>query len=299
MSTKFLKSATIAAFVALVSAGGVALADTPAAKPATGAPVRADKMKDDPVVAKVNGTDIKRSEVLQLIAAQPEQVRSMDINELFPKAVDQAVANKIVMEKADKANLADDPEVKKNIEQATKQIIAGVYVDRQVKAATSDKKLREIYDKAAASNKGVEEVKARQIMVDSEDKAKDVIAQLDKGADFEKLAKDSGGPSAQNGGELGYFTKTDMPIPGLADAAFALKKGQYSKTPVKTQLGWSVIQVEDRRPRAFPKFEDVKPQLEQVAHQQVVTELLTKWEKEANVQKFDINGDPVKETKSQ
>jgi peptidyl-prolyl cis-trans isomerase C len=140
----------------------------------------------------------------------------------------------------------------------------------------------------------VEEVKARQIMTDTEAKAKDVIAKLDKGEDFEKLAKDSGGPSAKNGGELGYFTKADMPIPGLADAAFALKKGAYSKTPVKTQLGWSVIQVEDRRPRAFPKFEDVKPQLEQVARQQVTTELLKSWEKAANVQKFDINGDPVK-----
>jgi peptidyl-prolyl cis-trans isomerase C len=295
MSTKILKSAAFAAVVALASATAAHAADKAADKaPAVGATIKADKMQGDPVVAKVNGTEIKRSEVLALIAQQPEQVRQMDINELFPKAVDQVVVNKIVMDKAADAKLENDPEVKKDIEQATKQIVAGVYVDRQVKEAMTDKKLHEIYDKAAAQNKGVEEVKARQILVDSEDKAKDVIAKLDKGGDFEKLAKDAGGPSAQNGGELGYFTKDSMPVQGIADAAFALKKGEYTKKPVKTQLGWSVIQVEDRRPRAFPKFEDVKPQLEQVAHNQVMTELLKKWESQAKVQKFDINGDPVK-----
>lgn len=292
---------TFAAGVCAMLMTGPAMADdsgkpsAPAAAPAVSA---APGIKQgDPVVAKVDGQDIKRSDVLNVIAQQPDQVRAMDINVLFPKARDQLVAQKIITEKASKANLASDPEVLKDLDQAKQQIVAGVYLEREVKKEMTDAKLHEIYNKAVAANKNVEEVKARQILSDSEDKAKDVVKKLDGGADFETLAKASGGVSAQNGGELGYFTKAEMPVPAVADAAFGLKKGAYTKTPVKTPLGWAVIQVEDRRTRPVPKFEDVKPQVEAAARQQLVAEILAKWEKSADVKKFDINGDPDKSAK--
>ena len=288
-----LKTTIATALSAMILTHSVFAADTaPQAAPAV-APAPGIK-QGDPVVAIVDGKDVKRSDVLKLISQQPDQVRAMDINTLFPKARDQLIANDIIMAKADKANLTSDPEVQADLDQARRQIIAGVYVDREVKKEMTDAKLHEIYNKAVAANKNVEEVKARQILSDTEDKAKDVVKKLDGGADFETLAKASGGASAQNGGELGYFTKTEMPVPAIADAAFALKKGAYTKTPVKTPLGWAVLQAEDRRMRPVPKFDDVKPQVEAAARQQLIGEILAKWQKSATVKKFDINGDPDK-----
>jgi peptidyl-prolyl cis-trans isomerase C len=288
-----------AALAATVSFAGLSAAafaaDTTAAAPATTA---APAIKDgDPIVATVDGTDIKRSQVLNFIAQLPENVRSLDVRQLFPKAEDQIIANHIVAEKASKANLDNDPEVKKMMDEARQQIINSVYVDRQVKDQMTDAKLHEAYNKAVAANKDVEELKVRDIMVDSESKAKDLIAQLNKGADFETLAKaDSKGPNAQGGGELGYISKGEV-IPEFVDAASAVKTGQYTKTPVHIGAGWHIIQVEDRRKRALPKFDDpqVQTQLKTIVRQQIVADMLTKWEKDASVKKFDINGDPVKD----
>lgn len=267
-------------------------AATADAKPAEGlTPIK----EGDPVVAKVNGEDIKRSEVLTYITTLPDQVKQMPIQNIFPLAVDQVVINKVVGDKADKANLKDDPEVAKLVDQAKEQITRNVYVERQVKSKITDKKLKDAYSKFTGSYKSIEEVKARHMVFDTEAKAKDVIAKLDKGESFETLMKDNvKGGSPEQGGELGYFAKNEM-IPDFANAAFDLKAGAYTKTPVKTQFGWHVIQVEDRRKRVPPKFDEVKPQLEMAVRQEILTDTVKEWEKDAKVQKFDINGDPIKE----
>lgn len=248
----------------------------------------------NPTVAEVNGDQIKRSDVLNFIGNLPEQVRQMPIENLFPLALEQVINNKIVGVKADSAKLEADPEVKKLMDQAKGQIVRNVYVERQVKENLSEKKLLKAYEEMLTKVGDVQETHARHILVDSETKAREVIKKLDDGAKFEDLAKEySSGPSKENGGDLGYFAKTEM-VPEFADAAFAIDAGKYSKDPVKTQFGWHVIKVEDRRKRAEPKFEEVKPQLEQQMRQQVLAELLQKWQKEAKIKKFDINGEPTK-----
>ncbi len=275
-----------------------------AAKPAEAAaqtpqPVVIKDPNANPVVATVNGKEIHRGDVLEFIKQQPDNVREMPTSNIFPLAQEQMVLNQIVTEKADKAGIPDDKEVQDLVAQAKAQIARNVFLERQVKAQMTDKRLRDSYKKAVAAMKDVEEVKARHILVDSEEKAKEIIVQLDKKEPFEKLVKEnSKDPSAaQNGGDLGYFAKGEM-VPEFSDAAFALKKGQYTKTPVKTQFGWHVIEVEDRRKRAAPKFEDVKPQVEAQVRQEIVTGLIKQWQKESKIETFDINGDPVKETKS-
>lgn len=138
----------------------------------------------------------------------------------------------------------------------------------------------------------VEEVKARHILVDTEDKAKEVITKLQAGAKFEDLVEEySSGVTKDTKGELGYFAKGEM-VPEFADAAFALAKGQYTKQPVKTQFGYHVIESQDRRKREAPSFDEVKPQLESVVRQRQLVELLTTWQNAAQVEKFDINGKP-------
>jgi peptidyl-prolyl cis-trans isomerase C len=247
----------------------------------------------NPVVAVVYDKEINRSDVFNFISNLPENVRQMPIQNLFPLALDQVVNNHVISEKAKNADLAEDKEVTELVDQAKEQIVRNVYLERQVDAAVTQKKLLASYEKLLKDISEIEETKARHILVEDEETAKAVIAELDGGADFVELAKEkSTGPSAERGGDLGYFAKNQM-VPEFADVAFSLDKGAYTKDPVKTQFGWHVIKVEDRRNRPEPKFEDVKPQLEAQLRQQILADLVQDWQKEAKIQKFDINGEKV------
>lgn len=259
------------------------------------------KIKDpnsNPVVATVNGEDIKRSDVFALISTLPEQYRQAPLDQLFPAALEQVINNRVVTNQSKDVNLAEDEEVTKMMTEAKEQIIRNVYIDRQIDAQVTQKALLKKYEEVLNKIGDIQEVKARHILADSEDKAKEAIKKLNDGADFAAMVKEYSIPqAAQNDGELGYFAKNEM-VPEFAEAAFALDKGQYTKDPVKTQFGWHVIQVEDKRKRPEPEFEALKPQLEAQLRQEIAVDLLKKWQKDAKVKKFDINGDPVKETKS-
>ena len=274
--------------------GGKGDKDKVAAAPATADAEQPSIKLGNPTVATVNGEEIKRSDVFNFISSLPEQVRQMPIQNLFPLALEQVINNKVVSGKAVAAKLEADPEVATMVEQAKGQIIRNVYVERQVTEGVSQKKLLKSYEELLTTMSDIQETHARHILVDTEEKAREVIVKLDGGAKFEDLAKEmSTGPSKENGGDLGYFAKNEM-VPEFADAAFAIDVGKYSKDPIKTQFGWHVVKVEDRRKRPEPKFEDVRPQLEQQLRQQLLTDLLGKWQKDAKIQKFDINGEPVK-----
>ena len=247
----------------------------------------------NPVVAKVYDKEILRGDVLNFISNLPENVRQMPFQNLYPLALDQVVNNHVVGEKAKNANLSDDKEVTDLAAQAKEQIIRNVYLERQIDAAITQKKLQDAYNTLLEKIGDVQETKASHILVEDEAAAREVIKELDGGADFAELAKTkSTGPSADRGGDLGYFAKTEM-VPEFADVAFALDKGAYTKDPVKTQFGWHVIKVEDRRQRPAPEFEAVKPQLEAQLRQQILGDLVKEWQKEAKIQKFDINGEKV------
>lgn len=245
----------------------------------------------NPVVARVGGQDIMRSEVLEFITTLPEQARQMPLQNLFPMARDRVVGEKMIAAKAVSANLDADPEVQKTLDQVKEQIIRNVYVDRAIKEAVKEEDLQKAYEELKVELAKVEETKARHILVDSEEKAREVITKLDAGEKFEALSAeysmDQG--NKDNGGDLGYFAKTDM-VPEFAEAAFALAVGQYTKDAVKTQFGFHVIKAEDRRQRQAPEYEVVKPQLETVVRQRKLAELVDAWQKEANVEVFDING---------
>lgn len=249
----------------------------------------------NPVVAVVNGKEIKRSDVFEFISGLPEQVRQMPIQTLFPMALEQVVNNNVVSAKASDAKLEGDPEVEQMVKQAQGQIIRNVYVERQVNEAVTQKRLLKAYEDLLDTVSKIEEVHARHILVEEEEAAKGLIKKLEEGSDFETLAKEnSTGPSAERGGDLGFFAKNEM-VPEFANAAFGLDAGAYTKAPVKTQFGWHIIKVEEKRMRPEPKFEDVKAQLEAQERQKVLAELLEKWQKDAKIKKYDINGEEVKQ----
>jgi peptidyl-prolyl cis-trans isomerase C len=154
--------------------------------------------------------------------------------------------------------------------------------------------LRKAYDELKAQRKDVEEVRARHILVATEQEAKDLIAQIEGGKSFEDLAKqhskDTGNKNA--GGDLGYFTKEAM-VKEFSDAAFKMNKGETSKTPIKTQFGWHVVRVEDKRIQPMPPFEQVREALAVEERRKILNELVDAWKKSSNVEQFDINGKPL------
>lgn len=243
---------------------------------------------DDPVVAKVDGSEIHRSEIVEMkdrMAQQMPQLQAMPLEAVFNNLVDQAITQRLLSAQAQKAGLADDAEVKKQLEQIRQGLMQRVYLTREVEKRVTDEKVRAAYDELVKNSPPQDEVHARHILVDSEAKAKEIIKKLKKGSSFEDLAKsdsaDAG--SGKRGGDLGYFTKDAM-VPEFAEAAFAMKPGDVSKEPVKTSFGWHIIKVEDRRKSAPPPFEEVKEPLRGQVSENIIQEVIADLRKAAKVE---------------
>ena len=246
---------------------------------------------DDPVVAKINGGEIHKSDLLAAQKQLPQQYQQVPLEAIFPQLLDQVVNNKLLIDAAKDAKLENDPEVKDRIAKLQERVEEQVYIDRLLAKATSDDALKALYQKSIKDAPAQEEIHGRQILLKDEAEAKAVIAQLDKGGDFVKIANEKNPSKDSNGGDLGYFTKDAMP-PEFGDAAFALKKGQYTKTPVKTQFGWHVIKVEDRRPAAPPSFEDSKEKLANEAEKNTIAAKVAELRGKAKVEQFNLDGSP-------
>jgi peptidyl-prolyl cis-trans isomerase C len=228
---------------------------------------------DDPLVATVNGKEIRRSEVLEAARSLPPQYQSQ-IEQLFPMLVDRMVDFQLLSEAAGAAGLAQDEEVKRRVAELQDDVMREVYIQRQIEEQVDDAALRKRYDEFLAANPPKPEIRARHILLEDEAVAKEMIAQLEGGADFAELAKEnSTGPSASRGGDLGYFSEEQM-VPEFSEQAFALANGEHSKSPVKTQFGWHVIKVEDRRDGTPPAFEGMEQQLREELSREVVGTVL-------------------------
>lgn len=250
----------------------------------------------NPVVATVDGRDITRVDVFRFIKLMPANLQQLPPSALYPLALDQVINTRIVQNKAEDSGLENDPEVKEQVNMAEQQIIRSIYVQREADKEISNSELKKAYDDLLAKVPEVEEVKARHILVADEAKAKSLIEELNGGADFAKLAAaNSADPGNKDkGGELGWFSKADM-VPEFAEAAFKIEKGKVGATPVKTQFGWHVVQVEDKRKRPRPSFDEVKPMLQVELRRQKLEAKLQSWRNAAKVETFDINGNPLKE----
>jgi peptidyl-prolyl cis-trans isomerase C len=155
------------------------------------------------------------------------------------------------------------------------------------KAAVTDQAMHQVYDEAVKQMASAQEVRARHILVPSEAEAKAVLTEIQKGTDFAELAKQKSkdpGAAAQ-GGDLGYFTKDQM-VPEFAEVAFKLDKGQVSE-PVKTQFGWHVIKVEDKRSKPVPEFDKVKDQVETFVMRKAQGEYIAKLRAGAKIERMD------------
>lgn len=218
--------------------------------------------EDDPVVAVVDGTEIRFSDVTAYAFTLPPQYRQA-FNQIFPFLVQRLIDLALIDKAATADGLADDQEVQERVNRLTVEVMREVYMERFLADEVSEEEVAARYQSYLEENPQEEEVHARHILLESEEEARQVIAQLDEGADFAALAEEhSTGPSAAQGGDLGYFTGQQM-VPNFAEAAFALEPGSYTEDPVQTEFGWHVILVEDKRTKSPPTFEQLEPQLKQ------------------------------------
>ena len=233
-------------------------------------------------VATVNGQAISQNTYNAFIAQQKAQ-GTPDSPELQKAVKEELIRRELLVQEAKKKGLDKNSEVQGQIELARQAVLIQAYLSDYVRAnPISDDQLKKDYEAIKASL-GSTEYKARHILVATEDEAKAIIAKLEKGEKFSELAKQSKDPgSKDNGGELGWSSPSSYVKP-FAEALTKLKKGEYTKTPVKTDFGYHVIMLEDTRPLTPPPFDQVKPQLQQRAQQQQVEQLVKKLRESAKI----------------
>lgn len=287
---------------AAVAFSGLAVAQPaqtpqPAAKPPAPAPavkpppqLSAPAAKD-PVVATVNGQPIYLSELEVAQQALPPQYRTMPLASVFPALLDRIADSKLVVADARKNKIETDSTFKKRMAFVEDQVIQDYWLQREIARRITPEKMQQRYQEKLKSMPPEEEVHARHILVATEAEAKDLLAELKKGTPIEKLAKDKSTDKASGaeGGDLGWFKRTDM-VKEFSDAAFALKKGELSEAPVKTQFGYHVIKVEDRRQAPPPAFEEMAEQIREDLARETVTAFIDQLRAGAKIEKFNIDG---------
>lgn len=258
------------------------------AKPAQAAPAPAVK---DPVVAVVNGQQVRLSELEVAQQALPPQYRNVPLQSVYQALLERIIDSKLVVADGRKNKVGDDPAFKKRIAFVEEQVIQDYWLQREIAKKVTQEKMQQRYEERLKSMPPEEEVHARHILVSTEDEAKALIADIKKGAPFDKLAKEKSTDKASGaeGGDLGWFKKSDM-VKEFADAAFALKKGELTEAPVKTQFGYHVIKVEDRRKAPPPAFEEMAEQIREELARETVTALLDQLRSNAKVEKFNMDG---------
>lgn len=246
--------------------------------------------KNNGIAAVVNGEKIAVSEIQEAYDANPQIKAQIPFEDFYSRALDVIVNGKLALQAATKANVQASAEYQKELAQMQEDLARKVYVDQQVAAKVTDEEVKKFYDEYVKNFKSVKEVKAKHILVDSEDLAKEIIAKLDKKEKFDDLAREY----SKDQPDLGYFTE-EMMVPEFSAAAFAMEKETYSKEPVKTEFGYHVIYVEDSRDSKPLDLEMIEPQIKANLAQQAVDSIIADLRAEAQIEKYDLDGKKIKE----
>src|SRR3954468_6216049 len=246
----------------------------------------------NPVLAKVNGAEIRASDVALAEEELGPSLAQMDPASKKENVLSFLIDMKIVSKEAEDKKVADRDDFKTRLAFARNRLLMDNLLATEGKAATTDENMKKVYEDAAKQISGEQEVHARHILVESEDEAKKVAGELKKGADFAELAKkESKDPGASDGGDLGFFTKDQM-VPEFSAVAFTLEPGKISD-PVKSQFGWHIIKVEEKRNRKAPEFEQVKAQIETYVTRKAQAGYVAKLREAAKVERMDKPAEPA------
>jgi len=246
----------------------------------------------DPVVATVNGSEILRSDIEAARLRLPERFQEVPLEAVFSLLLNSLVDSKLVAGEARKAGLHNDAAIKKQMARIEEQVLERNYLANYIEERITEDELKARYRDMAKEAPVKEEVRARHILLETEAQAREVISELNNGADFVELAKErSKGPSGVKGGDLGFFGEGQM-VPAFSEAAFALKAGETSADPVQTQFGWHVIKLEERRNVEPPSLEEAEPELRQALSREIGSKYLKELRQSADIQRFNLEGKP-------
>ncbi|NQW09085.1 MAG: peptidylprolyl isomerase [Alphaproteobacteria bacterium] len=287
--SRLMVAATLALAV-LTAAVTPTLAQTsPSATDGAAAP----SVDPNAVVAKVGESEITINDLMRMRANLPAQYRQIPLEQIYPALLERAIDGRLVANAARATDIQGRPDVQKRIEIAIDDVLSEIWLGETIASLVTEEALRARYKTFAESQEGRKEAHARHILLENEENAKAVIEELDKGADFAALAGErSTGPSAAQGGDLGWFEAGQM-VPEFSEAAFALEPGTYSKAPVKSQFGWHVILLEETRNAGAPPYEQVQEQLATEMTRELIGERLAALRAEATIERFTPTGEPM------
>ena len=260
-------------------------------KESSSQPAAADP--NDKVVARVNGTEIRQSDLAFAEEDFASELRGAPPDVKHEQLVTYLTDVILVSQAAEKKNLADSTEFKRRQAFLRNKLLMGALLQQHSKEAATEEEMRKVYDDAVKQMSAEEEVRARHILVETEDEAKAIVEQLKGGADFATLAKEkSKDPgSAAKGGDLDFMGKSEL-VPEFAEVAFKMFPGQTSN-PVKTQFGWHIIKLEEKRNRQTAPFEQLKDQIQAFVMRKAQTELVVELRKSAKVERLDKPAAPA------
>lgn len=249
--------------------------------------------RNNGIAAVVNGEQITVAEIKDAYEQNPQIKAQVSFEDFYNHALDVLINGKLALQAATAANVQATPDYQKQLVALQEDLARKVYIEQQVAARVTDADVKKVYDEYVAAFKSEKEVKAKHILVDTENLAKELIEKLDnKSAKFDDLAKEYSKDQA----DLGYFT-AEMMVPEFSKAAFAMEKGTYSKEPVKTEFGYHIILVEDVRDSKPLEFAEVENQIKNNLSQQAVSKIIEDLSANAQIEKYDLNGKKIKEEK--
>ena len=249
-------------------------------------PAQAETPGADTVVARVNGQEIKLGHVIIARASLPQQYQQLPPEVLFDAIVEQLIQQSALQQ----AFGDEEPKaVKLSLENERRSLLAAEEIEKIMAAAASDEDLKAAYDAKYGEGYDEQEYNAAHILVETEEEANALKAELDGGADFAELAKEkSTGPSGPNGGALGWFSK-GMMVPEFEAAVMEMQPGQVSR-PVQTQFGWHVVKLNETRAMEAPAFDSVREELAGELRQQAVSDRVDELVAGADVERPEVEG---------
>lgn len=245
--------------------------------------------RNNGVAAVVNGEQITVADIKEAYEQTPQIKAQVSFEEFYNRALEVMINSKLALQAANAANVQTSEEYTKELAAMQDDLARKIYIEQQIAQKVTDAEVKKVYDEYVANFKSEKEIKAKHILVDTEDLAKEIIAKLNKkSASFDELAK----KYSKDQADLGYFTAEAM-VPEFSQAAFAMKKGTFSQKPVKTEFGYHVILVEDTRDSKPLAFEEVAEQIKGNLSQQAVGQVVADLHKNAQIEKFDLKGKKI------
>tara|TARA_Y100001970_G_scaffold289291_1_gene419176 strand:- start:3479 stop:4330 length:852 start_codon:yes stop_codon:yes gene_type:complete len=248
--------------------------------------IKSAQTQDIPIVANVNKEKISLETMIHAMNELPTEIQSQPFMSYYEELLERVIDIKLIAQEGKKINLEEEPSVKAAIDFVTEKVLMQAFLSKYVQKNISEESVKASYNNYIADETSREEIKASHILLDTQNEAVEVIKMLNNGDDFAEVAKNkSTGPSGPSGGDLGWFKRGQM-VPPFENAAFSLGQNEISQNPIRTQFGWHVIKVFDKRIPQAPSYENMKNNLIQDLERKIVSKKIQDLRNNASIEKL-------------